>query len=92
MKFWSEHASYPFKSHDLWFVTGNPLGQVRAGHGRQGPRKQSESRGSLARRCKGAVVARVRHPAFALARQGDFFDGKVFDPEQSERLPQESVH
>ena len=21
MKFWSEHASYPFKSHDLWFVT-----------------------------------------------------------------------
>ncbi len=21
MKFWSEHASYPFKSHDAWFVT-----------------------------------------------------------------------
>src|SRR5712672_1890431 len=21
MKFWSDHASYPFKSHDLWFVT-----------------------------------------------------------------------
>src|SRR6185369_7074855 len=21
MKFWSEHASYPFKSHDRWFVT-----------------------------------------------------------------------
>src|SRR5260370_13619441 len=21
LKFWSEHASYPFNSHDLWFVT-----------------------------------------------------------------------
>ena len=21
MKFWSDHASYPFKSHDPWFVT-----------------------------------------------------------------------
>src|SRR4051794_30435541 len=21
MKFWQDHASYPFKSHDLWFVT-----------------------------------------------------------------------
>jgi nitrate/nitrite transport system substrate-binding protein len=23
MKFWRENASYPFKSHDLWFVTEN---------------------------------------------------------------------
>lgn len=23
MKFWSENASYPFKSHDLWFLTEN---------------------------------------------------------------------
>ena len=21
MKFWRDHASYPFKSHDLWFLT-----------------------------------------------------------------------
>ncbi len=21
MKFWQDHASYPFKSHDAWFVT-----------------------------------------------------------------------
>ena len=21
MKFWSDHASYPFQSHDLWFLT-----------------------------------------------------------------------
>lgn len=23
MKFWQDHASYPFKSHDLWFLTEN---------------------------------------------------------------------
>ena len=23
MKFWRDHASYPFKSHDAWFVTEN---------------------------------------------------------------------
>jgi nitrate/nitrite transport system substrate-binding protein len=23
MKFWSNNASYPFKSHDLWFLTEN---------------------------------------------------------------------
>ena len=21
MKFWQDHASYPFQSHDIWFVT-----------------------------------------------------------------------
>jgi nitrate/nitrite transport system substrate-binding protein len=23
MKFWKDHASYPFKSHDAWFLTEN---------------------------------------------------------------------
>ena len=23
MKFWRDHASYPFQSHDLWFLTEN---------------------------------------------------------------------
>ena len=23
MKFWDDHASYPFQSHDLWFLTEN---------------------------------------------------------------------
>jgi nitrate/nitrite transport system substrate-binding protein len=70
MKFWQDHASYPFKSHDTWFVTED----IRWG--------KFEPTTDI----KGLVdkVNREdlwREAAKALAET--FFDGKVFDPAET---------
>ncbi len=40
MKFWADNASFPYKSHDLWFVTENQRWGVHAGQD-QRPRRWS---------------------------------------------------
>jgi len=80
MKYWAGGVSYPFKSHDLWFLTEN----IRWGkfeptldtkRFRQGqPRRPVARRGQDSRRRRGG------HSGVHIARQGTFFDGKVFDP------------
>ena len=81
MKFWSDHASYPFKSHDLWFLTedirwGKFEPTTDKGAGRQG-----QPRGHLARGGQGAGRRRPPSiPASTSRGKETFFDGKVFDP------------
>ena len=81
MKFWSEHASYPFKSHDIWFVTENirwgklPLTtDVRA-------LVNSVNREDLWREAAKALSLPASDipPSSSRGRE-TFFDGKVFDP------------
>jgi nitrate/nitrite transport system substrate-binding protein len=82
MKFWQDHASYPFKSHDAWFVTEDirwgkfePSTDVKA-------LVDKVNREDLWRAAaKQMGVAGADIPATASRGKETFFDGKVFDPE-----------
>ncbi len=80
MKFWQDHASYPFRSHDSWFITENirwgkfaPDTDVKALVGKV-------NREDIWRdAAKDLGVADI--PASTSRGKETFFDGKVFDPE-----------
>ena len=82
MKFWSEHASYPFKSHDRWFVTEDirwgkfePATDVKA-------LVDKVNREDLWREAAKALsVPAADIPASPSRGKETFFDGKVFDPD-----------
>ncbi len=81
MKFWQDHASYPFKSHDAWFVTEDirwgkfePTTDIKA-------LVNKVNREDLWRdAAKTLVVAAADIPASTSRGKETFFDGKVFDP------------
>jgi nitrate/nitrite transport system substrate-binding protein len=82
MKFWSDHASYPFKSHDLWFVTED----IR--WGKFEPTTDAKALVDKVNRedlwrdaAKALSVAASDIPATSSRGKETFFDGKVFDPE-----------
>ena len=82
MKFWQDHASYPFKSHDAWFIAENirwgkfePTTDIKA-------LVDKVNREDLWRDAAKALgVAAADIPATASRGKETFFDGKVFDPE-----------
>jgi nitrate/nitrite transport system substrate-binding protein len=82
MKFWQDHASYPFKSHDAWFVTEDirwgkfePTTDVKA-------LVEKVNREDIWRAAaKDLGVAAADIPASSSRGKETFFDGKVFDPE-----------
>lgn len=82
MKFWQDQASYPFKSHDAWFVTEDirwgkfePTTDVKA-------MVDKVNREDLWREAaKQLSVAAADIPASTSRGKETFFDGKVFDPE-----------
>ena len=82
MKFWSEHASYPFKSHDAWFVTEDirwgkfePTTDIKG-------LVNKVNREDLWREAANTLgVAAAEIPASPSRGKETFFDGKVFDPE-----------
>ena len=81
MKFWQDHASYPFKSHDAWFVTED----IRWGKFDQGTNinglVNKVNREDLWRdAAKTLSVAAADIPATSSRGKETFFDGKVFDP------------
>jgi nitrate/nitrite transport system substrate-binding protein len=83
MKFWADFASYPFKSHDLWFLTEN----VRWGYLPTSTDTKAMvdkvNREDLWREAaKGMGVAAAEIPASSSRGVETFFDGKTFDPEK----------
>lgn len=81
MKFWASNASFPFKSHDLWFLVENKRwGKLPAGVNTNAAIAKV-NRSDIWR--KAAALAKV--PANQIPK-GDsrgvekFFDGKVFNP------------
>ncbi|MCA2371801.1 ABC transporter substrate-binding protein [Agrobacterium genomosp. 3 str. CIP 111-78] len=80
MKFWQDHASYPFHSHDSWFIAENirwgkfaPDTDVKA-------LVEEVNREDIWRAAaKDLGVADL--PASTSRGKETFFDGKVFDPE-----------
>jgi nitrate/nitrite transport system substrate-binding protein len=82
MKFWSEHASYPFKSHDLWFVTED----IR--WGKFEPTIDAKALVNKVNRedlwreaAKALSIPASDIPPTTSRGKETFFDGKVFDPE-----------
>jgi nitrate/nitrite transport system substrate-binding protein len=78
MKFWADNASFPYKSHDAWFVAENI---------RWGNIPQSTDINALVNRLNRADIWRGAAQALGVqAPAGDsrgverFFDGKTFDP------------
>ena len=90
MKFWQDHASYPFKSHDTWFVTEDirwgkfePTTDIKA-------LVDKVNREDLWREAaKALAVPASDIPTSTSRGKETFFDGKVFDPAETDRLPQE---
>ncbi|RKE79931.1 CmpA/NrtA family ABC transporter substrate-binding protein [Rhizobium sp. AG855] len=82
MKFWKDHASYPFKSHDAWFLTENirwgkfaPDTDVKA-------LVDKVNREDIWRAAAADLgIAAADIPASSSRGPETFFDGKVFDPE-----------
>ncbi|EGP55413.1 ABC transporter, substrate binding protein (nitrate) [Agrobacterium tumefaciens F2] len=80
MKFWQDHASYPFRSHDSWFIAENirwgkfaPDTDVKA-------LVEKVNREDIWRAAaKDLGVADL--PASTSRGKETFFDGKIFDPE-----------
>ena len=81
MKFWRDFASYPFKSHDLWFLTENQ---------RWGYQPLDLDRKALVDKvnredvwrdaAKSLGVAAAEIPTSTSRGPEKFFDGKIFDP------------
>ncbi len=81
MKFWQDHASYPFKSHDAWFVTED----IR--WGKFEPNTDIDAMVNKVNRedlwrdtAKTLGLAAADIPASTSRGKETFFDGKVFDP------------
>src|SRR5512134_643733 len=82
MKFWRDFASYPFQSHDSWFLTEN----IR--WGKLDPKLDTQALVKRVNRedlwrdaAKTLGVAAAEIPASPSRGKETFFDGKVFDPE-----------
>ncbi|MCA1526370.1 CmpA/NrtA family ABC transporter substrate-binding protein [Bradyrhizobium yuanmingense] len=82
MKYWRDHASYPFQSHDLWFLTED----IR--WGKYEPNFDTKALIAKVNRedmwrdaAKTLGVAAADIPATTSRGKETFFDGKVFDPE-----------
>jgi len=78
MKFWADNASFPFKSHDLWFVTEDV---------RWGVLPQATNKMALVNQVNRSDIWRAAAKSLGVAAPASdsrgpekFFDGKVFDP------------
>jgi len=82
MKFWQDHASYPFKSHDLWFLAENiRWGKFAPDTDIKALVDQVNREDIWRAAAKDLGVAAADVPASASRGRETFFDGKVFDPE-----------
>ncbi len=78
MKFWADNASFPFKSHDLWFATENVRWGILPKATNTKALVNKVNRADIWR----AAAASIGQTAPASDSRGveRFFDGKVFDP------------
>jgi nitrate/nitrite transport system substrate-binding protein len=82
MKFWRDHASYPFQSHDAWFITENiRWGKMPANTDIPALIAKVNREDLWREAAKELNVAASDIPASTSRGKETFFDGKVFDPE-----------
>ncbi|MBR0844679.1 ABC transporter substrate-binding protein [Bradyrhizobium liaoningense] len=82
MKYWRDFASYPFQSHDLWFMTEDiRWGKYEAGFDSKALIAKVNREDMWRDAAKTLGVAASEIPASTSRGKETFFDGKVFDPE-----------
>jgi nitrate/nitrite transport system substrate-binding protein len=82
MRYWADHASYPFQSHDLWFITEDMRwGKYEAGFDAKALIAKVNREDMWREAAKELGVAASDIPASTSRGKEKFFDGKVFDPE-----------
>ena len=90
MRYWKDHASYPFQSHDLWFMTEDiRWGKFEPGYDAKALIAKVNREDMWREAAKDLNVDAADIPASKSRGKETFFDGKVFDPENPMRLPQE---
>jgi len=81
MKYWRDHASYPFQSHELWFLTEDiRWGKYEPGFDTKSLIKKVNREDLWRDAAKTLGVAAADIPASTSRGIEKFFDGKVFDP------------
>ena len=81
MKFWRDYASYPFQSHELWFLTENQRWGMMAPDLDTKALIAKVNREDLWREAAKAIgVKDADMPKGTSRGKETFFDGKVFDP------------
>ncbi len=81
MKFWRDQASYPFQSHELWFLTENQRwGYLPADTDTKALISATNREDLWRDAAKTIGVAAADIPASTSRGKETFFDGKVFDP------------
>ena len=84
MKFWQDHASYPFKSHDTWFVTEDiRWGKFEPTTDIKGLVDKVNREDLLREAAKALAVPATDIPTSTSRGKETFFDGKVFDPAET---------
>jgi len=82
MRFWADQASYPFQSHDLWFLTEDiRWGKYEAGFDTKALIGKVNREDLWKEAAKELGVAASDIPASTSRGKETFFDGKTFDPE-----------
>jgi nitrate/nitrite transport system substrate-binding protein len=82
MKFWCDHASYPFRSHDLWFLSENIRWGVLPEDTDTAKLIAEVNRENIWRAAAArAGVPNAETPSGTSRGRETFFDGKVFDPD-----------
>jgi nitrate/nitrite transport system substrate-binding protein len=85
MKYWADNASYPFQSHDLWFLTEDiRWGKFPATLDTKALIGKVNREELWKESAKAIGVADVDIPKSKSRGLEKFFDGKVFDPEKPE--------
>jgi nitrate/nitrite transport system substrate-binding protein len=80
MRFWADNASYPYKSHDLWFMTEDiRWGKYEAGFDSKALIGKVNREDLWKEAAKELGVTDI--PTSTSRGKETFFDGKVFDPE-----------
>ena len=78
MKFWADHASYPFQSHDLWFLTENQRWGILPADLDTGALVKAVNREDIWRGAASSLG--VAAPDGMSRGVETFFDGVTFDP------------
>ena len=82
MKYWRDFASYPFQSHDLWFLTEDiRWGKYEANFDAKALIGKVNREDMWRDAAKTLGVAAAEIPTSTSRGKETFFDGKVFDPE-----------
>ena len=82
MKYWKDFASYPFQSHDLWFITEDiRWGKFEPGYDAKGLIAKVNREDLWREAAKGINAPAGDIPASPSRGKETFFDGKVFDPD-----------